>query len=505
MNSADQTNSQSEKEARKSRRRTRITNGFPDSAGNSNGDSGSSIQSTEQSGETQISESFQRLDELQSKSSSKITGFRSRAEEQEILRRDADDVEQAKTNELMRERDAHCSNDDEIKSGWKECSTANNAESLFDLMNKQKARCEHFIKKLEDIRNELGSQLRQKEQEYVTTLKRNRLEIESLEQFIKREHLGLKEAFERELGLIETSFDEDRGKLVDRRREELDSLISERDKIETEKLEHQKQIIDEQRKQIEESESKGFHDRRALKETLESELRRLEIQLEENRAKHQFDADKLEFDVRVLTELSENESDVKKLKRRIMKYKEDLNREMERKERVKASGTKENESLEGDCERIEKQSSGMKEKFERFKFSDDEKYNAILELHREDLRQLELELKESKRFIFGAIGCSDASQEPNDASCISDLTVPDDIKPVIGETTKDDWDEVESLVTNYKNVLERRESLNVEVDSMERQNDNLEKELESKLTEKINDELVFPPSNLVLVGNYGVK
>jgi len=40
---------------------------------------------------------------------------------------------------------------------------------------------------------------------------------------------------------------------------------------------------------------------------------------------------------------------------------------------------------------------------------------------------------------------------------------------------------------------------------MERQNDNLEKELESKLTEKINDELVFPPSNLVLVGNYGVK
>ncbi|KAL7464734.1 hypothetical protein ACHAXS_005070, partial [Conticribra weissflogii] len=338
-----------------------------------------------------------------------------------------------------------------------------------------------------------------------TALKRNRLEIESLEQCIKQEHLALKEAFQRELASIESSFDEDRGKLVDRRQQELDSLISERDKAETEKLDHQKQLVEEKRKKIEESELKGLHNRRTLKEKLESEVRRLEIQLEENRAKHQFDADKLEFDVRVLTELSENESDVKKLKRRIMKSKEALNREMERKERLKASGTKENESLEVDCERIERQSCGLKEKFERFKLSDDEKYKAVLELHREDLRQLEHELKESKRFVFGAIGCSDAFQEPNDASCISEVTIPEDMKSFTGKRTEDDWDEVESLVTNYKNVLERRESLNVEVDSMERRNEKLEKELESKLADKINDELVFPPSKLILVENNGLK
>ncbi len=60
-------------------------------------------------------------------------------------------------------------------------------------------------------------------------------------------------------------------------------------------------------------------------------------------------------------------------------------------------------------------------------------------------------------------------------------------------------------MTNYKNVLERRESLNVEVDSMERRNEKLEKELESKLADKINDELVFPPSKLILVENNGLK
>ena len=78
----------------------------------------------------------------------------------------------------------------------------------------------------------------------------------------------------------------------------------------------------------------------------------------------------------MLTELSENEEAVKKQKRRIMKGKEELNRGLDDKYQAKAKGIRQNELLEGDCERIEKQSSGLKEKFERFKISDDDKYRA---------------------------------------------------------------------------------------------------------------------------------
>ena len=57
----------------------------------------------------------------------------------------------------------------------------------------------------------------------------------------------------------------------------------------------------------------------------------------------------------------------------------------------------------------------------------------------------------------------------------------------------DEWNQAETLMSNYRNVLERRESLNSESVSMKRQNEKLEEELRSKLKEKVNEELAFPP------------
>ena len=65
----------------------------------------------------------------------------------------------------------------------------------------------------------------------------------------------------------------------------------------------------------------------------------------------------------------------------------------------------------------------------------------------------------------------------------------------------DEWDQAEELMSNYRTVLERRESLNSEVASMERRNIQLEEELKSKLKEKVNEELAFPPSSIISVGD----
>jgi len=52
-------------------------------------------------------------------------------------------------------------------------------------------------------------------------------------------------------------------------------------------------------------------------------------------------------------------------------------------------------------------------------------------------------------------------------------------------------------MSNYRTILERREHLHSEVASMGHQNKELEKELESKLKQKINDQLVFPPRDMI--------
>lgn len=64
----------------------------------------------------------------------------------------------------------------------------------------------------------------------------------------------------------------------------------------------------------------------------------------------------------------------------------------------------------------------------------------------------------------------------------------------------DEWNQAETLMEDYRSMLERREDLNSELAMMEEQNLKLEQELESKLKEKINEELAFPPTKMISVG-----
>jgi hypothetical protein len=351
-----------------------------------------------------ITASLARLNVIQASSVERVTQSRLHAEQREAKRRDDEATDDIDRNELIKQ--INDNGDDTIATGWKACKSTTNAQDLGELLKKQQTYCDKALEKLDHIGQQLGSQLRQKDHEYVTSLKRNRQEIELLQECIEREHGLLKDAFEKELKFIEESLNADKATIAQKGKSELDALMAERDKVEMQSLENQLRNIDKQRMDIKATEASGDDDATALKEKLESELRTLEIQLEDTIARRQFESDKLEFDVRILDELSDNNAEIKKQKKRIMKGKEDLNRGIELKHMEQMRGTKENQILEDDCERIERQSNGLKEKFERFKISDNDKFRAILALHKDDLQLLQDELDRSQDYIFGSeIGC----------------------------------------------------------------------------------------------------
>lgn len=353
----------------------------------------------------QVPSSFQLLRDVRTKSDDVVTKVRGTIEQREMKWMHQEEKDKEKRTKIMQQLN-HSPREDECAMGWKQCSESTNMQDLFDLLVKQQNVCEAFLTKLENIGKELGSELREKDHEYVTALKINCQEIEQLQNCITEEHSILKEAFERELKLIEESLIADRNYILSTHKSELDGLISKRKEAETARLEQQRKVIEEHRHDIKECESKGVRDREALKQMFESEVRRLKLELEETRAQHQFDSDALEYNYRVLNEMSENEGSVKKQKKRIMKGKEERTRDKQEKNQAIAQSLRENKVLEADCERIEKQASGLKEKFARFKVSDDEKFEAVLAMNTTDLRKLQSELKESHDFIFGgAIGC----------------------------------------------------------------------------------------------------
>ena len=66
-----------------------------------------------------------------------------------------------------------------------------------------------------------------------------------------------------------------------------------------------------------------------------------------------------------------------------------------------------------------------------------------------------------------------------------------------------EWQQAETLMSNYKAMLEQREGLHSEVIELEQKNDELEDELKARLEEEVNEELAFPPSNMIRVADDG--
>jgi hypothetical protein len=308
----------------------------------------------------QVRSSTAELNKLLSESTAKVSSARIRADRHEIKRRNSEFDDNAKMAQLIHQANDRTKEEEAVESGWKKCLSATNAQDLCELLDKQKSRCDEAIAKLEEVGTQLCSQLREQDHEYVTALRRNRKEIEFLQECIINEHKVLKAAFEKELGLIEAAFKDDRKHLLEKKQHELEALMMERDKAEVDGLELQRDDVDAKRQEIKQHQNDGNNETIATKEKLESELRRLEIALEDTRARHDLDADKLEYDVRVLTDLAEDETAVKKQKRRIMKGKGELYDSLDTKSREKKIEMKENNRLERDCERIERQAIGLR-------------------------------------------------------------------------------------------------------------------------------------------------
>jgi hypothetical protein len=71
------------------------------------------------------------------------------------------------------------------------------------------------------------------------------------------------------------------------------------------------------------------------------------------------------------------------------------------------------------------------------------------------------------------------------------------------DNTDDEWQQAEALMANYKAMLEKREGLYSEVRGLEEQNDVLGDRLRARLDDEVNEELAFPPSDMISVDNEG--
>jgi dynein regulatory complex protein 1 len=259
-------------------------------------------------------------------------------------------------------------------------------QELFKDIEAQKKRCTAVLASKDALISEFSLQLKVKDEEYVTILKKHSEDVEELLARMRREFKELSDEYEVELESIEDAFLAERAELLKTNKEVVDSMFDRRKQAEVDYL-TTKQVREQRHfKEIEDLIVHDHEEHSKLKIKLETDIEILEQQLEEMQATYQLNTEKLEYNYRVLTERdNENSQTLQQLKRKQMKLKETLLTLVTRHHETETKDRKRNDELTEGYRAITKQYKDLQIKFRHFEVADNKRFDELWAMHEEEI------------------------------------------------------------------------------------------------------------------------
>lgn len=181
--------------------------------------------------------------------------------------------------------------------------------------------------------------------------------------------------YEQELDEIETRFREERKQLLETNNAEIEMLFDKRRAMEQAHMEARQRRVEEDQQRLEKLRLHDAEDYTNLKIRLETEIQKLEQQLEEMRSTYQLNTEKLEYNYRVLTERhQENQSTINQQKRKLSRLNDVLSSLMARYAKTDKQYKQENIDLTEEYRRITEQFKDLQLKYKHFESCGENKF-----------------------------------------------------------------------------------------------------------------------------------
>eukprot|EP00943_MAST-04B_sp_MAST-4B-sp1_P007427 g7427.t1 len=265
----------------------------------------------------------------------------------------------------------------------------NMPQDLMVELRKQKGGCERIIASKDDLIKEFNDELKSKDEEYVKSLKQQEEDITQLLSRMRKQYNDLQKEYEVELEQIEDAFMRERDTLLSQNKTEIDDLFDKRRHMEIHFMEAKQEREEQYQEEIQNLRVKDSEDYNKLKIKLETDIQTLEQQLEEMRATYQLNTEKLEYNYRVLTERDmENSATLSQQKRKLARLKDALTNQIQKYHSQDAEHKSENQLLTEDYRRITKQYKDLQNKFRHFEVADNETYQEVWNMHKEESAEL---------------------------------------------------------------------------------------------------------------------
>ena len=382
---------------------------------------------------------------------------------------------------------------------WEACCTQKSAWDTKEAIEKQQDRCTALIKAKDDLIQDYSFFRRLADDDHAASFQDHTDTLDALKHSTESELL------------------EDRAKLLESNQDEIASLILEKSHLQLHHIQTNQSRREGNLGDIQEERARSRKEHANLKASLEDQVCELEQKLEKAKSSHQLNANKLDYNLRILSERNEEAAAIiKKQKKRLVQSKASFNESRDQYWEAEKSGDKQVAALFRDCQALEARNKGLWTKSRRFEMGDEEKFQALIHMHIDELSQLADKTKryesEIARRLRGKGGGSPMKSlqyqtglpASNDKEGQNEKGVLSELSSTIDESTYRGWVELESKLEAYKDVLDARRRKDNTTASIVTDSQKLESRMKTIAASEESTELICPPTMFLQVTKVGL-
>eukprot|EP01062_Namystynia_karyoxenos_P062962 TRINITY_DN5580_c0_g2_i1.p1 TRINITY_DN5580_c0_g2~~TRINITY_DN5580_c0_g2_i1.p1 ORF type:complete len:683 (+),score=361.28 TRINITY_DN5580_c0_g2_i1:95-2143(+) len=371
-------------------------------AGTEDGVGGAELEPKLGKGEEQIRTSRKNLEDLKSKAAEQVTRFRVDTDVAENERRIQEEGQ--REQRLLKKDDEAASSakrNASVQMKWDALFGKTIPQDLLREINAQNGACMKIIQSKDRLIDELKEELKNKDEEYVKALKAQALAIDNLIETMHKRTREMIVKYSDELQAIEDAFMAERRELLHEQGEEVERITQKRrDEEQKNSKRRQENVEDWQSKLHDIHEQYGEYYNK-LKSQLQREIQGLEQQLEEMRALYQLNAEKLNYNLQVLSErVKENDKAIQTHKRKLARLQDVLSGLITKYAETDKNFRHNNQILTDSYRRITEQYKDLQLKFQYFEKADTEKFRKVWAMNEGDAMRLVNQCLKADRVVF---------------------------------------------------------------------------------------------------------
>eukprot|EP00672_Neobodo_designis_P028568 CAMPEP_0174853812 /NCGR_PEP_ID=MMETSP1114-20130205/29583_1 /TAXON_ID=312471 /ORGANISM="Neobodo designis, Strain CCAP 1951/1" /LENGTH=694 /DNA_ID=CAMNT_0016088479 /DNA_START=51 /DNA_END=2135 /DNA_ORIENTATION=- len=274
-------------------------------------------------------------------------------------------------------------------------------QELMEELTKQKSECKKVIDLKDKLIEELRRQMVAKEEEYVSSLKRQADDIDRLIETMHTRTETLVSAYQRELSSIEDACVQERRELIANNDAEIEALIKQRTDREREQTRRREQRVWEDQKVLDDKYEENAEKFNKSKMDNLHDIHGLAQELESLHARFMLNQEKLHYNLRVLNErVNENKKASDLHRKKLGRLQDVLSTLLARYHESDRKFQQTNRELTEGYRRVTEQYKDLQLKFQHFEKADAEKYQQVWKMHEDDCMKLVHKCLQGDRVAF---------------------------------------------------------------------------------------------------------